>query len=220
MKKVLIYTAFERFWHWLQAILIMFLALTGFEIHGSFTLFGFENAVSFHIYSSYMLLILIVFAIFWHLTTGDWRQYIPTTKYIKAYFKFYISDIFHNAPHPTKKTVLSRLNPLQKIVYVGFKIILIPLMVATGVLYLFYRFPQGDTISSINVANLSIIGELHTLGAYLLMTFLIGHLYLITTGHSVFSNLNSMLTGCECIDEDENDDNNNDYIKGHCDEKS
>jgi len=220
MKKVLIYTAFERFWHWTQAILIIFLAITGFEIHGIFKLFGFGNAVTFHIYASYLLLILIAFAIFWHFTTGDWKQYIPTTKYVKAYIKFYITDIFHNAPHPTKKTVISRLNPLQKLIYVGFKVILIPLMIVTGILYMFYRFPQGDSISTINVSDLNIIAILHTLGAFLLITFLIGHVYLITTGHSIFSNLNSMLTGCECIDEDENEDDKDNYLKGKCNEKS
>jgi len=35
VKHIYVYRAFERFWHWGQAILIMFLAVTGFEIHGS-----------------------------------------------------------------------------------------------------------------------------------------------------------------------------------------
>lgn len=200
MKRVKIYTAFERFWHWTQAALIIFLGVTGFEIHGSFKLFGFESAVTFHIYASYMLLVLIVFAVFWHFATGDWRQYIPTMQFIKEYIRFYLTDIFNNAPHPTKKTFESRLNPLQKLVYFGFKIVMMPLMVITGILYLLYRFPQGEGISTINIGGLSVIAILHTFGAFLLFAFLIGHLYLITTGHTVFTNLNAMLTGCEELD--------------------
>ena len=48
MKKIYLYSKFERFWHWTQAILIMLLMLTGLEVHGVFTLFGFEKAVELH----------------------------------------------------------------------------------------------------------------------------------------------------------------------------
>ncbi len=48
MKTEYIYHRFERFWHWMQALLIIFLGVTGFEIHGAFTFFGYENAVQYH----------------------------------------------------------------------------------------------------------------------------------------------------------------------------
>ena len=47
-KQFYIYKGFERFWHWMQAILIFFLAFTGFEIHGTYTFFGFRDAVRYH----------------------------------------------------------------------------------------------------------------------------------------------------------------------------
>ena len=78
MQKVYIYKRFERFWHWSQALLIFFLALTGFEVHDSIHLFGYEKAVSYHRIGAWMLIGLIVFAIFWHITTGEWKQYIPS----------------------------------------------------------------------------------------------------------------------------------------------
>jgi hypothetical protein len=80
MKKVLMYTRFERFWHWAQALLIFFLALTGFEVHGSFSLFGYQNSVVWHMYAGVILVILFAFAIFWHFTTRAWRAYIPTSE--------------------------------------------------------------------------------------------------------------------------------------------
>ena len=46
--QVYVYKGFERFWHWTQALLILFLALTGFEIHGSLAFLGFEQAVRYH----------------------------------------------------------------------------------------------------------------------------------------------------------------------------
>ncbi|HNY58844.1 MAG: cytochrome b/b6 domain-containing protein [Bacteroidales bacterium] len=201
-KKVYVYKGFERFWHWTQALLIMFLALTGFEIHSSYSLFGFETAVNLHNKAAWGFIVLIVFAIFWHITTGEWKQYIPTTKNLKAQIEFYITGIFRNAPHPTKKTLLSKLNPLQRLVYLGLKILIIPVMVVSGLLFMFFRYPQSGMIKTVNIENLEIVALIHTLGAFLLITFLIVHLYLITTGHTITSNLKAMITGWEELEED------------------
>ena len=201
-KKVYVYKGFERFWHWTQALLIMFLALTGFEIHSSYSLFGFETAVNLHNKAAWGFIVLIVFAIFWHITTGEWKQYIPTTKNLKAQIEFYITGIFRNAPHPTKKTLLSKLNPLQRLVYLGLKILIIPVMVVSGLLFMFFRYPQSGMIKTVNIENLEIVALIHTFGAFLLITFLIVHLYLITTGHTITSNLKAMITGWEELEED------------------
>ncbi|MEI7811257.1 MAG: cytochrome b/b6 domain-containing protein [Ignavibacteria bacterium] len=201
-KKVIIYKAFERFWHWMQAVLIFMLALTGFEIHGTFTFFGFQEAVKYHNFVAYSFIVLIIFAIFWHLTTGEWRQYIPTTENIKAQLDYYIFGIFKNAPHPTKKTVLSKLNPLQKLVYFGLKMLIVPVIVSSGLLYMFYRYPQHHGIESLNIQSLELVAYMHTAGAFLLATFIIAHLYLITTGESATSNLEAMLTGYEELDDE------------------
>jgi formate dehydrogenase gamma subunit len=202
-KQVYIYKAFERFWHWMQALLIFFLAATGFEIHGSITFFGYRNAVKYHEIAAYLFIVLIIFAIFWHLSTGEWKQYLPTLKNIKAQVNYYFSGIFKNAPHPVKKTVLSKLNPLQKFVYLGLKILVIPVMALSGLLYMFYRYPQkGGTIAGLNLESIEPIALLHTFGAFLLVAFVIAHLYLITTGTTVSSNLKSMITGYEEVEDE------------------
>ena len=201
-KQVYIYKSFERFWHWMQAILIFFLAFTGFEIHGTYSFFGFREAVRYHNIAAYMFIGLIVFAIFWHLTTGEYKQYIPTLNNIKAQLDYYIFGIFRNVPHPTKKTVLSKLNPLQKLVYFGLKILVIPLSVTSGLLYMFYRYPTKHGIAAINIQTLQFIAIFHTIAAILLIAFLVTHLYLITTGETVTSNIKAMLTGYEELEDD------------------
>jgi len=200
-KIIYIYKGFERFWHWMQAMLIFFLAFTGFEIHGLYYFFGFRDAVRYHNVAAYMLIGLIVFAIFWHFATGEWKQYVPTFKNIKAQLNYYIFGIFKNAPHPTKKNVLSKLNPLQKIVYFGLKVLVIPVIVTSGLLYMFYRYPTKYGIEAININTLKYIAIIHTIGAFLLLIFIIIHLYLITTGETFTSNLKAMLTGYEEIEE-------------------
>ncbi|HAW08606.1 MAG: cytochrome b/b6 domain-containing protein [Chloroherpetonaceae bacterium] len=212
-KKVYIYKGFERFWHWSQAILVLFLAFTGFEVHGSYKFFGYENATVYHQIAAYSYIVLVIFTIFWHFTTGEWRQYIPTWKNFKAQINYYLFGIFKNAPHPTKKTVLTKLNPLQKLTYLGLKLLVIPVMATTGLLYMFYRYPQSHRIESINIDSLHTIALIHTIGAFLIIAFLIAHLYLITTGSTVTSNLKAMLTGYEDIESDEKEDNKVEEIK-------
>lgn len=202
-QKVYIYRAFERFWHWTQAILIFFLAFSGFEIHGSFNFFGYQNAVKYHNIAAYAFIVLIIFAIFWHFATGEWKQYLPTTKNMKAQIFYYLFGIFSNSSHPTKKTVLSKLNPLQKLVYFGLKILVIPVMVISGLLYMFYRYPQQGIMEGLNINSIEVIALFHTAGAFLLIGFLIVHLYLITTGTTITSNLKAMITGYEELEKEE-----------------
>jgi len=201
MKREYVYRAFERFWHWMQAALIILLGVTGFEIHGALHFFGFRQAVVLHNTFAISFLVLIVFAIFWHFSTGQWRQYLQTKANLRAQINYYIFGIFHGAPHPTKKHVLSKLNPLQKLVYAGLKVLVIPIMAVSGLLYMFYRYPQRYEVIALNVSGLKTIALIHTLGAFALVCFFIAHLYLISTGTTVTSNLKAMITGYEDLPE-------------------
>ncbi len=207
--KVYIYRAFERFWHWMQAIIIFFMAVTGFEIHGSITFFGYANAVKYHNAAAYAFMILIVFAIFWHFATGEWRQYLPTGENMMAQINYYLIGMFRNEPHPTKKTVLSKLNPLQKLVYFSLKILVIPAMVISGLLYMFYRYPQKGAIVGLNIDSIEGIAVFHTAGAFMLLSFIVVHLYLVTTGADITSNLKAMITGYEEFEDADNEKTNN-----------
>jgi len=202
MRQEYVYRGFERFWHWCQAILILFLGVTGFEIHGSLRFFGYAQAVKVHNAAAWCFLVLVAFAIFWHGTTGEWRQYLPTRVNLRAQAEFYVFGIFQDLPHPGRKTALSKLNPLQKLVYAGLKIIVIPVMALSGLLYLFYRYPQRHEMVALNVEGLRAIALVHTAGAFLLVSFLIAHLYLITTGRTLSSNLKAMITGFEDLEDE------------------
>ena len=184
MRRVVLYEGFERFWHWAQALLILTMMLTGFEVRGlGLHLFGFQRAVALHNILAVTLLTLIVFAIFWHFTTGEWRQYIPTRKFLREMVAFYVTGIFKGAPHPVRKHRMAKLNPLQRIAYFGFKVLIIPVQVTTGALYYFY--PNLQHSLGWPPAALWVIAVVHVLGAFGLVAFLIGHVYLTTTGHTL-----------------------------------
>ena len=100
MSRVHLFKRFERFWHWSQAALIVSLMLTGFEIHGVYSLFGFEAAVRSHGWLAWALVTLWLFAIFWHFTTGEWRQYRPTWDRLVPIARYYAFGIFKGESHP------------------------------------------------------------------------------------------------------------------------
>ncbi len=203
MKKVYVYKGFERFWHWSQAGLIIFLAFTGFEVHGSFHVLGFEHAARFHRIASWMLIGLIIFAIFWHLVTGEWRQYVPTTRKLADQIRFYLVGMFRGDPHPTRKTGLQKLNPLQRITYLFFKLLLIPVTVVSGIIYMFHKSIDKNEIVVIRDIPLDAVAFWHTLGAFLLMIFLVIHVYMTTTGRTPASNIEAMITGYDFEEEEE-----------------
>ena len=199
MARIYLFKGFERFWHWSQAALIIFMLLTGFEVHGTYKAFGFENAVNYHTIAAWTLVGLWVFAIFWHLTTGEWRQYIPTTQKIVAVANFYSSGIFKGEPHPFKPSLARKHNPLQLLTYLGVLTLLSPLLWITGWLYLFYADWAAWGLTGL---QLKWIATGHTIGAFLMLAFLISHLYLATTGHTLTAHIKSMITGWEDTEEE------------------
>lgn len=64
-----------------------------------------------------------------------------------------------------------------------------------------YRYPQKYGIESLNIESLEVIAIIHTIAAFLLVAFIIAHLYLITTGEKITTNLKAMLTGYEELEE-------------------
>lgn len=183
----------------MQALLIFVLLITGFEIHSTYNLIGFEAAVKIHNATAWAFLVLIIFAIFWHFTTGEWRQYIPTTKLLKEQVGYYLTGIFKGAPHPTKKLVYNKFNPLQRIIYLGLKVLVIPVQVISGFLYLYFNYPiKGFELDSLQMVAIS-----HTFGAFMLLTFVIAHVYLTTTAHKPLSAIKAMVTGWEEMDDEE-----------------
>lgn len=198
--KVIIFKRFERFWHWTQAVLIMVLLFTGFEIHGSYLVLGFENAVTVHRTSAWSLVALWVFAIFWHFTTGEYRQYVPTLNKVDAMIKYYLLGIFIRAPHPFRPTILRKHNPLQRLAYLFLWVVISPMIWLTGWAYIFYA--KWDDWGLDQFLMLEQVAYFHTIAAFMMLVFLIAHVYLITTGPTVFSHTKAMITGWEEIDPD------------------
>ena len=193
-ERIYLFTRFERFWHWSQAALIITLLVTGFGIHGSHGLLDFRTAVEVHEISAWLLIGLWVFAIFWHFTTGQWRHYIPTLTNIDRMVRYYAYGIFVGADHPYKVTVTRKHNPLQRLAYLGVKLVINPLIWISGLVYLFWARVQDAMPTGIGLQQ---VATLHTVGAFLMLAFLIIHVYLATAGHTPLAHIKAMITGWE-----------------------
>ena len=194
MSQEMIFKRFERFWHWSQALLIFALIFTGFEIHGSYSVLSFAIAVKLHTLAAWALIVLWIFAIFWHLTTGEWKHYLPTSKGLFAVVYYYAVGAFKGESHPYKKTTNAKHNPLQRLAYLGFKLAISPVIWISGMLYLFY----GDWPAALTeTLSLEVVAYIHTAAAFAMMVFIIGHVYMTTLGKTVFSHIKPMITGYE-----------------------
>jgi len=197
-ERIYIFKRFERFWHWSQAALIITLMTTGFEVHGSYTLFGFKTAVAWHTTAAWTLVGLWVFAIFWHFTTGEWKQYIPTTDKVVAMMRYYLTGIFTNAPHPFKQTRLRKHNPLQRLAYLFVLVIINPLIWTTGWFYLFYNSWKDWGVDWLNIEYVAFF---HVVAAFMMLIFFIVHVYLATAGHTPTAHIKAMINGWEEIED-------------------
>jgi thiosulfate reductase cytochrome b subunit len=191
--KLYLYTRFERFWHWAQAVLIIVLLVTGFEVHGSFSLLGFGTAVEAHNFCAWTWLVLYAFIVFWIITTGEWRHYVPTFVKMFEVIQYYVSGIFKGEAHPVPKSQRTKHNPLQRITYLGIVSVLVPFQIVTGFMYYVYN----DWLAFGLVLNLSTIAILHTVGAFAMLAFSVVHVYMTTTGHHPLSHIKAMFTGYE-----------------------
>lgn len=197
---IYLYSRYERFWHWLQSALIIVLLLTGFEIHQGFVLLGFHSAVKLHNYLGLTWLIAFAFFVFWIFTTGEWKQYIPTTKKMLHVVRYYSYGIFRGEAHPVPKRKEAKHNPLQRLTYLALAAFLLPFQMISGFLYWGYN---SWTVWGLDVLTLPVLAVLHTMGAFAILTFLVVHIYMTTTGHSVVAHVKAMITGWEEVEKGE-----------------
>ncbi|RUA00311.1 MAG: cytochrome B [Deltaproteobacteria bacterium] len=198
--KIYLFTRYERFWHWLQVAMIFTLIITGLEIHDLFGFLGFEKAVATHNTIGISWLIAFGIFAFWVFTTGEWRQYIPTEKKMMAVIRYYSYGIFKGESHPFPTRREAKHNPVQRLAYLALATLLLPLQMLTGFLYWSYNSWEAW---GLNFLTLKEVAAVHMAGAFAIASFIIVHVYMTTTGHTVFAHIKAMITGWEEVETEE-----------------
>lgn len=192
-----IYKAYERFWHWSQAFLIISLIFTGFGLHGLHGLLPFGLAVMLHTGAAIALIVLWVFTIFWWFTTGEWKQFFPKNENLWTIMKYYAWGILQGASKPYHKRLHSKQNPLQALTYVALTFFIGSTLWATGIAYLLYNFWEHYGWAA---DAFPIIVFLHTAAAWGMAIFVIIHVYMATTGKPWTHYIKSMVTGRDDVE--------------------
>ena len=112
--------------------------------------------------------------------------------------RYYGYGIFKGETHPVPKRRDAKHNPLQRLTYLALAAMLLPVQMASGFLYWGYNswkdWGMGDL-------SLQLVAFVHIAGAFAILTFLIVHVYMTTTGHSVLAHTKAMITGWESVEE-------------------
>lgn len=200
MKRIQLYSAFERVWHWLQALTIISLLVTGLEIHSPARahLLGFARATALHEALALFTVANAFLALFYHLATGAIRQFFPQPRdffsLAIAQAEYYLRGIFTGAPHPAAHDPAHKLNVLQQMTYLMVLNVVLPVQVATGVLL----WKAQDWAGLVNrLGGLHGVATVHVLCAWAFGAFVVMHVYLTTTGRTPLAHLRAMVLGWE-----------------------
>jgi Ni/Fe-hydrogenase b-type cytochrome subunit len=207
LKRIYMYTVYERLWHWIQAITILLLVFTGLIVHkpDMFGIFSFKYVVQVHNVLGFVLVADALFSLFYHLVSGEIKQYLPQPQ---GFFSnmitqgiFYMKGIFNNEEHPFEKTPQHKLNPLQQVTYFGILNVLLPLQIVTGlIIWGMQKLPHLAYL----LGGLPILAPIHSLSAWFFASFIVMHVYLTTTGHTPLASIQAMIDGWDDVEVKEN----------------
>jgi thiosulfate reductase cytochrome b subunit len=173
------------------------LVITGIILHWPEKFPGwFDWAVGWHNWFGIAAVVAFLIWLVYNLISRRITHYVPRKGEIPygmiQQAKFYGYGIFRHEPHPYAPTEDNKFNPLQKIAYLQFQAILFPILLISGILYMWPETFKGviDVIGGITV-----LAIVHYLLAALFASFLVAHLYLATTGETIGENFKAIITG-------------------------
>jgi thiosulfate reductase cytochrome b subunit len=193
-EKIYLYSAAVRLWHWSNALLFLLLLLSGLTNHFSLFSAGATAAmVTLHRLCGYALIVVWLGFVSVNLFGGNGHHYVIKPKgYLGRAMKqvnFYLFGIIKGEDHPFPATEASKFNPLQQVAYLGVMYALVPLILVTGLLSL-----NPEWLGGLAYYRHWLL-QSHFFLAVVSLFFIVGHLYLCTTGRTPTQTFKSMIDG-------------------------
>jgi thiosulfate reductase cytochrome b subunit len=198
-KGLYLYPVIIRTWHFLNAIFIIGLIISGVSMQYSDPaqpFLRFDIAVTMHNISGILLTMNYLLFFIGNTISGNAKQYTikleGLVSRLMKQFRYYTYGLFkgEDAPFPvTKKT---KFNPIQQVTYFLMMFIFMPFLFMTGLSLLY----SGAFIRQLfGVKAFFYTDILHMIIGFCLSIFLIIHLYFCTIGATPFRNFKSIVTG-------------------------
>jgi thiosulfate reductase cytochrome b subunit len=192
-----------RIWHWINALSVVTLCMTGAQIRfpDVVNLFGsYQSTVYLHNTAGLTLAVFMAFWTIYYVVISHslGRIYFPTAEDLKhglvrqAFYYFF--NYFRGKPNPFHATPANKFNALQKIAYLVIMFFFMPLVSFTGVLLLDIQ-PMRTVMFTLG--GIKLIDGIHFLSACCLCAFVFTHFYLTTLGPTPLSEIRTMWSGWE-----------------------
>ncbi|MBK1693324.1 cytochrome B [Chromatium weissei] len=198
MNAIYLYPLWVRIWHWFNALLFVIMLWSGASLHfaGSIGLLDFSTARPIHNIAGILLALSWIAFVIGNLVTSNGRHYrVQWHGFIRRLITqghYYAVGIFNNEPHPFHPSTEMKLNTLQQTSYLAVMYILMPLLILSGGAFLFSIY-LPETLWGLG--SVWVVAMAHLTVAYCLVLFIMVHLYIITTGETVTTNLRAMVSG-------------------------
>lgn len=200
MKRTYLHPLPLRIWHWLNALLVVVLLITGAQLRipGIASLRPNDPALMVHKFAGWAMAVSFVIWLVYGLVSDHLRRhYVMRRRDLKGVFsqaRFYLFSIFRGEENPFLPSPEEKFNPLQKLAYGTIMGLLTPVLVVTGLLYsdiLFFRkyILLWDIVG--------VLDAIHVIGAYVFALYLVVHVYMATLGRTAFSHIKAMIMGYE-----------------------
>ena len=189
-----------RIWHWIHAIGITTLCITGAQIRFPeyISLFSYRTAVLIHDFTGIFVCLdwLLWFFYYVFIDKSLLKLYMPNMYDLKTgiikQMLFYGFNYFKGGPNPHHCTPENKFNPMQKGAYLMIMLTLVPIILLSGLLLLLITQKWMVFLGGVKI----VIG-LHFLVACCFAAFLFVHMYLATLGHTFWAHIITMITGWE-----------------------
>ena len=197
--RIYLYPVMIRVWHFINALLILILIISGLSMQYSDPaqpFLRFDIAVTMHNFSGIFLILNYSLFIIGNIISGNAKQYKikfdGLTGRLLKQFGYYTSGIFKNKDVPFPVTKKSKFNPIQQVTYFLIMFIFVPLVFISGLSLLY----SGTLIRQLLGGKAIFYTDiLHMMVGFFISIFLIIHLYFCTIGKSPFRNFKSIING-------------------------
>lgn len=208
MERVYVHPRQVRIWHWVNALGVLTLILTGVQIRYAdlIGVLSFETAVKVHNWVGFVVIADYFLWLLFYLFSDKIVAYHPAapTRHFRESFRqmlYYGYGIFRGARNPHHASAYNKFNALQRMMYQMVMLLILPVQFVTGLLlWDVERF--ADWIGWFG--GVRVVDTVHVLVFIFFVSFVFVHVYLGSLGHTPIAHFKAMVTGFEEV-EDESD---------------